>query len=119
MSALVSAAVVLWQGLDHLATYAFACLSADAVRFPHVFAGWSRSLNAGSTVASTTCSGSTIGTTASGSATDGSYAALASAASSNYEVGSLFASRVCKRADVGIRAKAHLRTSDIGTRATS
>ncbi|CAE5979756.1 unnamed protein product [Arabidopsis arenosa] len=40
LSALVSAAVVLWQGLDHLATYAFACLSADAYSFPHAFAGW-------------------------------------------------------------------------------
>lgn len=39
------------------ATYAFACLDADAYSFPHAFAGWYRSLNAGSTVAETTCSG--------------------------------------------------------------
>lgn len=54
--------------------------------FPHALTGWYRSLNAGSTVAGTTGSGSTIGTTASGFATDGSYAALASAASSGYGI---------------------------------
>lgn len=33
------------------ATYALACLDADAYSFPHAFSGWYRSLNAGSTVA--------------------------------------------------------------------
>jgi hypothetical protein len=54
--------------------------------FSHAFTGWYHSLNVGSTVFGTTGLGSTIGTTASGFSIDGSYATLASAASSGYGI---------------------------------